>query len=100
MHRAAYHFIKALGVPSLMKTKRKLTRKGGAEDEEDNEADGQDDEGEGEDKDKADIDVSLDVEASAAPLMMQKRWLVRQSLIMIPVILWASYLASSTKYEC
>lgn len=63
MHRAAYHFIKALGVPSLMKTKRKLTRKGGAEDEEDNEADGQDDEGEGEDE--ADIDVSLDVEASA-----------------------------------
>jgi len=61
MHQAAYHFIKALGVLSLMKTKRKLTQKAGAKDDkgvgvEDDEAD---------DEDEAIIDVSMDIEASA-----------------------------------
>ena len=48
MHRAAYHFINALGISSLS---RKRKRNQGAEDDE------EDDEG--------DIDVSMDIEASA-----------------------------------
>jgi hypothetical protein len=48
MHRAAYHFINALGISSLS---RKRKQKQGAEDDE------EDDEG--------DIDVSMDIEASA-----------------------------------
>lgn len=46
MHRAAYHFIKALSIPSIA---RKRQQTGGAEDGDD----------------KADIDVSMDIEASA-----------------------------------
>jgi hypothetical protein len=49
MHRAAYHFIKALGISSLS---RKQKQKQGADDEED-------------DDDGTDIDVSMDIEASA-----------------------------------
>ena len=53
MHRAAYHFINALGIPSLTKTKRKLSQNAG---------DSEDDELEDE---EADVDTSMDVEASA-----------------------------------
>jgi hypothetical protein len=48
MHRAAYHFIKALGISSLT---RKRQQKQGAEDDEED--------------DEADVDVSMDIEASA-----------------------------------
>jgi hypothetical protein len=81
MHRAAYHFIKTLGVPSRVTGKRKRSRKGaedsdddvanadgdeeGNEDadakkDENNDADSVDDE-----EDDPDIDLSLDVDASA-----------------------------------
>jgi hypothetical protein len=56
MHRAAYHFIKALGIPSISK-KRTKTR---AEDDNDGEP-----EEDGQVDDDADIDVSMDIEASA-----------------------------------
>ena len=48
MHRAAYHFIKAFGIPSSMNSKQKLTQKT---------SDDSDDDG--------DIDVSMDIDASA-----------------------------------
>jgi len=74
MHRAAYHFIKALRVPSQMTTKRKLSRKGAEDDEagnedEDDENDENDNEVEGENENEVevedDVDVSTDVDASA-----------------------------------
>jgi hypothetical protein len=49
MHRAAYHFIKALGVSSLT---RKSQRKHGANLD-------------GDEEDEADVDVSMNIEASA-----------------------------------
>ena len=55
MHRAAYHFINALGISSLTRK-----RKGGAGIDVENEED--EDE---EDEDEADVDVSMDLEASA-----------------------------------
>jgi hypothetical protein len=57
MHRAAYHFIKALGIPTLTKTKRK-TSQGSAGAENTN---GDDVE---EEEDEADIDTSLEIDAS------------------------------------
>ena len=61
MHRAAYHFIKALGIPSSMVSKRKLTKT--------HEDDGNIDKDETEEveveEDEADIDVSMDIDASA-----------------------------------
>jgi len=48
MHRAAYHFINALGISSLTK---KRQRKQAAEDDEED--------------DEADVDISMDIEASA-----------------------------------
>lgn len=54
MHRAAYHFIKALGISSL--TRNRQRRKQGAEDDE---------EVDEEEEDEADVDVSMDIEASA-----------------------------------
>jgi hypothetical protein len=60
MHRAAFHFIKALGIPSLTKTKKTL-RTRAAENDDDTE-DPEDEDTEDED---ADIDVSMDLEASA-----------------------------------
>jgi predicted nucleic acid-binding Zn-ribbon protein len=59
MHRAAYHFIKALGIPSL--TKRKHKRR--ADLDEDEVANGSD--AENEEDDEADVDVSMDIEADA-----------------------------------
>jgi hypothetical protein len=60
MHRAAYHFIKALGIPSLTKTKKSL--QGGASTQDDAlEDEGVDEESD----DEADIDVSTAIEASA-----------------------------------
>ena len=61
MHRAAYHFIKALGIPSLTKTRRK-TSQGSADDENPNGViQAKDNEGE----DEADINTSIDIDASA-----------------------------------
>jgi hypothetical protein len=57
MHRAAYHFIKVLGIPTLTKTKRK-TSQGSAGAENTN---GDDVE---EEEDEADIDTSLEIDAS------------------------------------
>ena len=59
MHRAAYSFIKALGVPSLMTVKRKISQMAG-----DNEADrGNETEDDSLEGDDADIDVSMEIEA-------------------------------------
>jgi len=77
MHRAAYHFIKALGIPALMKTKKTLQTRaaknnGDVEDEDAQEEDAQEEdaqeEEEEEEEDEADIDVSMDLEASADDL--------------------------------
>ena len=54
MHRAAYHFIKALGIPSTKKTKQKIHQN-----------DGEEPEDEGEDEEEDDIDVSMAIEADA-----------------------------------
>ncbi len=55
MHLAAYHFIKALGISSLIRKRQQ--RKQGTEDDEEA--------GEEEEEDEADVDVSMDIEASA-----------------------------------
>ena len=69
MHRAAYHFIRALGVPSIAKTKDKISQKKGKNREESND-DGGDDKEDKEDKedeedDIEDVDISMGVEAEA-----------------------------------
>ena len=65
MHRAAYHFIKALGVPSQVTRtgKHKLSQKGA----EDDDADAEDGDAGNvvDDEDDANIDTSMDVDASA-----------------------------------
>jgi len=63
MHRAAYHFIRALGVPSLTNIKRKISRKKGEVDNEREPDD--DDEDDDDDDDDADIDTSMAIEADA-----------------------------------
>jgi len=85
MHHAAYHFIKALGIPALMKTKKTLQtcaakNNGDVEDEDAQEEDTQEEDMQEEDmqeedtqeveeeEDEADIDVSMDLEASADDL--------------------------------
>ena len=60
MHRAAFHFIKALGIPSLMKTKKALKSRGAEDDDHDMEAEDEDIE-----DDDADVDVSMELEAPA-----------------------------------
>ena len=61
MHRAAYSFIKALGVPSLKTVKRKIsTTAGGHEAESGHET--EDDGFEELEDDEADIDVSMEIE--------------------------------------
>ena len=63
MHRAAYHFLKALHIPSLTATKQKIHRtKGGREVDNDNDLDNNDNDLDNNDND---IDVSLEIEASA-----------------------------------
>ena len=58
MHRAAYHFIKAFGVPSLTNSKRKLAqKKPDAQETPEVEVGNEDDRG--------DIDVSLEIDATA-----------------------------------
>ena len=67
MHRAAFHFIKALGVPSRVTGKRKRSRKD-AENGDDENDDGTEDDDTakiGDEEDDADIDISMDVDASA-----------------------------------
>jgi hypothetical protein len=63
MHRAAYHFIKALGIPSLTKTKKALKTRAAEDDDHDMEAENSEDEDI--EDDEADIDVSMELEASA-----------------------------------
>jgi hypothetical protein len=57
MHRAAFHFIQALGIPSLTKKKKKQVRHEEDSDSEDANAD-----------DEVDVNVSMDVDASADDL--------------------------------
>ena len=56
MHRAAYHFIKAFGVPSLTNSKRKLAKKT---------PDAQETPEAGNEDDGGNIDVSLEIDATA-----------------------------------
>ena len=56
MHRATYHFLKALHIPSLTATRRNIHRAKGGEEDGDDDDDNDDDN---------DIDVSLEIEASA-----------------------------------
>ena len=58
MHRAAYHFIKAFGVPSLTNSKRKLAKKTPDAQETPEVEVGNEDDG-------GDIDVSLEIDATA-----------------------------------
>ena len=51
MHRGAYHFIKALDIPSLMRTRKSIM----------------------EDNDEDDVDTSLDVEASSDDVNAMKQ---------------------------
>jgi hypothetical protein len=60
MHRAAYHFVHALGVPSMTKIKRKVSQREGEV-----ENTGEPDDNGNDDNDEADIDVSLAIEADA-----------------------------------
>jgi hypothetical protein len=62
MHRAAYHFLKALSIPSVTSTKRKLRVDN---EQDDDEKDGNNDDQEEDDEDGGDIDISLDIEAAA-----------------------------------
>ena len=64
MHRAAFHFIKALSVPSQVTWtgKRKCTQKGAEDDDNPKDDDPKDDDNE---TDNTDINVSMDVDASA-----------------------------------
>ena len=76
MHRAANHFIRALGVPSMVKIKGKISQKKGKKKDESND----DGEGEGEVEnseepeneenveDEEDVDISMAVEADADDL--------------------------------
>jgi hypothetical protein len=91
MHRAAYHFIKALGIPTLTKTKHK-TSKGSAGTEntkaniDDREAlnDGE------EEEDEADIDTSLEIVRLMPLLMTWKPWRPRWLSISNQGTPWAS----------
>lgn len=78
MHRAAYHFIRALGVPSMAKIKGKISQRKGK-----NRAESNDDDNEGEmenreqvdnvdededEEDLEDVDVSMAIEADVEDL--------------------------------
>ena len=60
MHRAAYHFIKALSIPSRMMTKCNRSKKGAEDDEDEDGGDNSLD-----NEDKEDVDTLLDIDASA-----------------------------------
>ena len=66
MHRAAFHFIKALGVPSRVTRtgKHKHSRKTGKSADEDNDAEDNAEDNDG-DEENDDIGISMDVDASA-----------------------------------
>ena len=64
MHHAAFHFIKALGVPSQVIGKCKRSWKG-AEDDTNNDDAEEDDVEKDDEEDEADIDISMDIDASA-----------------------------------
>jgi len=63
MHRAAFHFIKALCIPSRMKGKQKR-RQNAIEDDDESDA-ANDNEEETIDDNDGDIDISMDIDASA-----------------------------------
>ena len=67
MHRAAFHFIKALGVPSWVTGKRKRWKDDeNGDDENDDGTEGNDTAKIGdEEKDDGDVDISMDIDASA-----------------------------------
>jgi hypothetical protein len=74
MHRAAYHFIRALGVPSMAKMKGKLSQGKGKDresnndvnaDNDNNERDNNDEDVDHDDDDDDDVDVSMAIEADA-----------------------------------
>jgi hypothetical protein len=67
MHRAAFHFIKALGVPSRVTRtgKRKRSQKTGKSADEDDDAEDDDDADDDEEKDDIDISMGQGVDASA-----------------------------------
>ena len=69
MHCVAFHFIKALGVPSRVTGKGKRSQKGGAEDVDGDDSDGDgnigDKEKDDEEGDDMDIDISMNADASA-----------------------------------
>jgi hypothetical protein len=83
MHRAAYHFIRALGVPSMAKIKSRISQRKG-KNRADSESNGDDNEGEVENREEVDndedededededdledVDVSMAVEADADDL--------------------------------
>ena len=98
MHRAAFHFIKALNVPSQVIGKHKHLRKG-AEDDGDisnKEADDIDNIG-NEEVDNINIDTSMEVDASANDMeAMPKHWW----LILNPVTRLESYLPLSIRSRC
>jgi hypothetical protein len=65
MHCAAFHFIKALGVPSrVTRTGKRKCSGDGAEDDEGKNDEGKKDKGKNE-KGKKDVDITMDVDASA-----------------------------------
>jgi len=68
MHCAAYHFIKALGIPSLIKTKKALKTRAAEDDDDDMEA------GNVEDEDLEDDDADVDVSMSKRLRMIQRLW--------------------------
>ena len=75
--RAAYHFIQALGIPSIAKIKGKLSQKKGKKRAKSNDSDNKDDNEVGNSKDpnldedeedEEDVDVSMAIEADADDL--------------------------------
>src|SRR6266542_161342 len=65
MHRAAYHFLNALHIPSLMKMKRAFR----AGEESKNGEEEEDDDDDDDDEDDEDVDVSTNIEALADDVM-------------------------------
>lgn len=65
MHRAAYHFIRALGVPSMAAVKRRVTQRLGVDGTEGYGEENEDAQDEDDEDDDTDIDVSMAIEADA-----------------------------------
>ena len=75
MHRAAYHFIKALGISSI--SRKKARAEDGVDEQEDDNDNADIDVVDEQEDDNADIDVSMDIDASADdPEIMQSTTIV------------------------